>query len=47
MYNSSYAMKYGAENYDVAGWLDLGMHVGAGVHLNVMQKVEKVTLLFK
>ena len=44
VYNSSYAMKYGEENYDVGGQLGLGMHLGAGVQLNVMQKVEKVEL---
>ena len=44
VYNSSYAMKYGEENYDVGGQQGLGMHLGAGVHLNVMQKVEKVEL---
>ncbi len=45
VYNSSYAMKYGEENYDVAGGQQgLGMHLGAGVHLNVMQRVEKVEL---
>ncbi|MDY4220226.1 MAG: hypothetical protein SOY32_07395, partial [Candidatus Faecousia sp.] len=44
VYNSSYAMRYGEENYDTGTWLDLGMHVGAGVNLSVMQKVEKVEL---
>src|SRR5699024_12567335 len=40
----SYAMRYGEENYDTGGWLGLGMHVGAGVNLSVMQKVEKIEL---
>ncbi len=44
VYNSSYAVRYGEENYDVGGNLGLGMHVGAGVNLSVMQKVEKVEL---
>ena len=44
VYNSSYAMKYGEENYDAGGQQGLGMHLGAGVHLNVMQRVEKVEL---
>ena len=44
VYNSSYAVRYGEENYDVGGWLGLGMHVGAGVQLSVMQKVEKEEL---
>ena len=44
IYNSSYAVRYGEENYDVGGWLGLGMHVGAGVQLSVMQKVEKEEL---
>ncbi len=44
VYNSSYAMRYGEENYDTGGWLGLGMHVGAGVNLSVMQKVEKIEL---
>ena len=44
VYNSSYCLKHGAENYDVGGQLGLGMHLGAGVQLNVMQKVEEVEL---
>ena len=44
VYNSSYAMRYGEENYDTGGWLGLGMHVGAGVNLSVMQKVENIEL---
>ncbi len=30
VYNSSYAMKYGEENYDAGGQQGLGMHLGAG-----------------
>ena len=45
VYNSSYAMKYGEENYDAGGQQGLGMHLGAGVHLNVMQRVEKAGAL--
>ena len=44
VYNSSYAMRYGEENYDAGSWLGLGMHVGAGVNLSVMQRVEKIEL---
>ena len=44
VYNSSYSMRYGDTNYDVGGQLGLGMHVGAGVNLSVMQKVEKIEL---
>lgn len=44
VYNSSYAMRYGEQNYDAGGWLGLGMHIGAGVNLSVMQRVEKVQL---
>ena len=43
-YNSSYAMRYGEENYDAGSWLGLGMHVGAGVNLSIMQRVEKIEL---
>ena len=44
VYNSSYAMQFGEENYDASGWMGLGMHVGAGVNLSVMQRVQKVEL---
>ena len=44
VYNSSYAMRYGEENYDTGGWMNLEMHLGAGVNLSVMQHVEKIEL---
>ncbi len=34
-------MRYGEENYDAGSWLGLGMHVGAGVNLSIMQRVER------
>ena len=44
IYNSSYALQYGEEPYDAGYWLGLGMHVPGGTKLNIMQKVESVTL---
>ena len=44
VYNSSYAARFGETNYDVGGWLGLGMHVGAGAQLNIMQQIVKEEL---
>ena len=44
IYNSSYAVQYGMESYDVGGNLGLKMHIAAGTGLNIMQKIDKVQL---
>ena len=44
VYNSSYFSKNYVDNYTVAEKLGLGMYLGSGMGLNVMQRIEKVEL---